>query len=394
MADPVLAQKDPAATLAQALADYKANTVTPQNPNGITLAPADPRRLHLQALLLLLAQLRQLIDFSGKQSLLRFVSDLWIDELAALWGDAAARIQSAPATCTERFLFATIAARTVPAGTRVSDGTNMFTVTVDTSATDDHIDAPVQCTVNGSAANGIAVGQIDQLVDPDNVPGCTGVSNVTETISGRDTEVLEDYRARIRSIPESTSTCGPGLAYEALAVAASSSVADAVALGPDDGGEMAGYPPNPGEIHVLLLEGGRDSSGALISVVPDPSAGLITTVGTALSGEQVRPLGDHVIVEAPLFVDFDAIVTYYIGQSRSDSAAAIQIACQAAFAAWVLWQQSAIGRDINPSQLTTALVNAGAKRAVVTEPAFTQLLRDQSAKCIYQQLIYGGVEDD
>lgn len=392
MADTVLADKDPATVLAEALATYKEATKSPSNPNGTTLAPADPRRLHLQALLLLLAQQRQNIDFAGKQSLLRFVSDEWIDELAALWGES--RIPAEPSQCTQRFSFATVAARTIAEGVRVTDGVNIFTVVDDTSNTGDHVDALVKCTVNGGATNGIAPGQIDTLVDPDLVPGCTGVSNTTETVSGRDIESLEDFRERLRDVPESTSTCGPRIAYEALAVKASASVADAVALGPDDGGEMAGYPPAPGEVHVLLLEGERDESGSIVSVVPDPSGGLLTTVGNALSAEDVRPLTDHVFVLAPVFVDFDSIVTYFIAESRSDSAASIQVAVQAAYQDWILWQQSAIGRDINPSELTARLVGAGAKRAVITEPAFSALLRDQSARCVYSELIYGGVEDD
>jgi phage-related baseplate assembly protein len=385
MADPVLAQKDPAIALAEALATYKQVT-------GVALAPADPRRLHLQTFLLLLAQLRQLIDFSGKQSLLRFVSDQWIDELAALWGEP--RLPAKPSQCTQRFMFATVAAHTVAAGVRVTDGTNIWTVLADTSATADHVDALVQCTVSGGATNGIAIGQIDTLVDPSLVPGCTGTSNITETVSGRDVESLEDFRERLRDVPESRSTCGPRGAYEAAAFAASASVADAVALGPDDAAEMAGTPPGPGDVLVLLLEGARDATGALTSVVPDPGAGVIAAVAAALSAEDVRPLTDHVVVQAPQWQDFSATVTYYIAESRSDSASEIQAAVQAAFAAYLLWQQSAIGRDINPSELVARLVAAGAKRLVVTEPAFTSLKRDQSARLVAQTLTYGGVEDD
>lgn len=384
MSDLVLAEKDPAAVIAAALAKYKEVT-------GVTLAPSDPRRLHLQTFVLLLAQQRQLIDFAGKQSLLRFVSDDWIDILAELWGET--RLPSLPSQTTERFSFATVAARTIPAGVRVSDGPNTWTVVADTSATDDHIDALVECTVNGAATNGIAIGQIDQLTDPSLVPGCTGVSNLTETVSGRETESLEDFRERLRDAPESRSTCGPRTAYEAAAVEASASVADAVVLGPDDADDMAGTPPNPGEVHVLLLEGTRDDSGVVTSVIPTPSAGLLSTVSDALSAEDVRPLTDKVITEAPLFVDFDSDVTYYIAESRSESAAEIQAAVADAHAAYLLWQQSAIGRDINPDELRARLVNAGAKR-VVTISIFISLKRDQSARLASSSLTYGGVEDD
>jgi len=382
----VLAAKDPAVVLAQALADYKAVT-------GVTLAPADPRRLHLQALLLLLAQVRALIDFSGKQSLLRFVSDLCIDALAELW--ALSRLPAKPSTTTERFQYASVASRTVPEGTRVTDGnSNQWKVTADTSATADHIDAPVECTVTGSATNGVAEGQITTLVDPDKVPGCTGVTNLSATISGREIEGLEDFRARLREAPESTSPAGPRIAYQENATKASASVADAVALGEDDSGDMAGTAPSAGEVFVVIIQGERDDDGKLISVVPDPDPGLLSTVAAALSAEDVRPLTDSVTVKAALFSDFDLVVTYYIAASRSESASTIQAAVASAFAEYVLWQESKIGRDINPSELISRLVMAGAKRVVVTSPSFAALDRDQSARCVYQFLGYGGVEDD
>lgn len=385
MSDPVFAEKDVDTVIAECLARYKETT-------GVTLAPADPRRLHLQAMVLLLAQQRQLIDFAGKQNLLRFVSDEWIDILAPLWGEE--RIAAAPSTCTERFSFAFVAPRTVPAGTRVTDGTNLWQVTEDTSATDDEIDCPVECLVVGSATNGIAIGQIDTLVDPDNVSNCTGVSNTTETISGRNLEGLESFRERLRDAPESRSTCGPRIAYEQAALEASATVADAVALGPDDGDEMAVYAPSPGEVFVFIIEGTRDADGNLTSVDPTPSSGLLDTVSAALSAEDVRPLTDSVFVMAPMRVPLDLSVSYYIARSRSQSAAEIQVAVQAAYDAYALWQCSKIGRDINPSELITRMVNAGAKRVVVTSPTFTALARDEVADFRLSGLLYAGVEND
>lgn len=391
MSDLVLADKDMSAMLADALAKYKEVTEAATG-KGVTLAPGDPRRLHLQTFLLLLAQLRALIDFAGKQSLLRFVSEEFIDELAALWGES--RLPPLPSKCTERFHFSSTAAHTVAAGVRVSDGTNLWRVTEDTTATDDHVDAPVECTENGVATNGIAEGQIDTLVDPSLVPGCSSVENITETISGRDVEGLEDFRARLRDVPEARSTCGPRTAYQAAALEASASVADAVALGPDDAGEMAGYPPSPGDVVVVLIQGARDDAGALESVVPDPDDGLLDTVLEALSAEDVRPLTDNVSTKAAEFVDFDNHVTIYIGRSRSKQASQILLAAEEAHAEWLLWQQSKIGRDINPDELTKRLLAVGVKRVVIADPAFQVLLRDQSARCSYSQLIYAGVEDD
>jgi phage-related baseplate assembly protein len=387
----VLAEKDPAVVLAEALAKFKEEYEAATGKNG-TLQPADPRRIFLQTDVLLHSQQRSLIDYAGKQSLLRFVSNDWIDDLAALWGEE--RIAASPSTTLERFSFATSSARTVPGGVRVSDGTNTWRVIADTSNTGTFVDAFVECIDNGRATNEIAEGQITTLVDPDLVPGCTGVTNIRTTSGGRDLETADEFRVRLRDAPENRSTCGPRGAYEAFALEASGSVADVVALGPNDEAEMAGGPPDPGEVWVLLLEGERDDAGVLTSVIPEPSDGLLATVIPALSEDDVRPLTDSVIVRAPSFHDFDCIATYYIGESREDAASAIQDAVEEAFDAYLLWQQSKIGRDVNPSMLTVFLMAAGAKRVAITQPTFTQLMRDQSARLSYQFLGYGGIEDD
>jgi phage-related baseplate assembly protein len=381
----IFAEKAADLVLAGVLARYKLTT-------GVTLAPADPRRLHMHAVVLELAHQRVLIDFSAKQNLLRFVSELYIAAYAELWGEEP--LPALPSTCTERFNFASSSARTIAAGVRVTDGTNIWQVTEDTSDTAAFIDAPVECIVTGKATNGVAIGQIDTLVDPTLVPGCLSVENTTETISGRDVEGLEDFRTRLRDVPESRSTCGPRTAYQAAALEASASVADAVALGPNDSAFMAGTAPEPGQVHVCIIMGARDDDGVLESVEPEPEAGLLTTVEEALTAEDVRPLTDFVTVKAAEFVDYDSIATYYIGRSRAKQATQIQDAVEEAYDAYQLWQQSKIGRDINPSELVTRLVNAGAKRVAVADPTFTALMRDEAARLSYSALVYGGVEDD
>ena len=400
MSDPIIAVKDAQTIISEALAAYKAATVSAANPGGVTLAQADPRRLHLLALLSIVTQLRADIDFAGKQSLLRFVSDLWIDELAALWTES--RLQAAGSEALQRFEFPLAAPTGVPIGTRVTDG-NLEWEVVRFDAEDltgagnngiPYSDWLVRCTTAGLATNGVAIGQIDTIVDPDAVPGLIQTYNLNVTDDGRDLETVDEFRERLRDIPESRSTAGPRVAYEAIAREADTSVADAVALGPEDGPYVASYAPNPGEVYLLILQGERNKQGVLTSVVPEPEPQLIETVQQAASAETERPLTDFLTTMAPAFVEFDLVVTYYIGRDRQDSASEIQAAAQEALDDYLLWQQSKIGRDINPDNFRTRLLNAGAKRTVVTEPAFTALMRDQSARANYVALIYGGVEDE
>jgi phage-related baseplate assembly protein len=392
MSDPVLfAEKDPTAVLAAALELYRVTT-------GVALAAADPRRLHLQTVLLLLSQQRQRIDFAGKQSLLRYVdagmpiaSAVFIQALAELWGEVP--LPAEPSTCTERFTGDVGAP--IPTGSRVTDGTSQWAVVGGpyTIPPGNTIDLQVQCTVAGAVSNGVAPGQIATMVDA--LAGVSSVTNTTTTISGRDIESTEAFRTRLRSVPENRSTCGPRLAYEQAALDASASVADAVALGADDASEMAGTLPTSGEVHVIITQGTRDSDGTLISVVPDPDANLISTVDSALSAEDVRPLTDFVTVKAPVWANLDIELVYYISKSRADSASTIQAAVEDAYAAYKLWQQQ-IGRDINPSELITRLVNAGAKRVVIggAGPVFTVLKRDECSRLFYEDVLYGGIEDD
>lgn len=381
MSDLTFAQKDPAIVLAEALAIYKAQTVSAEAPSGVTLAPADPRRLHLQALLYLIAQLRSLIDFSGKQNLLRYVGDEFIDELADLYHEP--RLQPGPSTTTLRFVASVAGVLTIAAGKRATDGINLWRVTTTTTSAPNatYVDAVAECTVNGSATDGISIGQIDTLAD--SIPNIESVSNTTETTGGRDLETLEEFRARLRTAPDKHATCGPRSGYEAIARAASSSVEDVVALGPEDGGSMSGAPPAPGELFLLVMEVNRST----------PSGGLLTIVRDATSGETVRPLGDSLTVKAPEFRDFNINVTYYIARSRSDFADSIQAAVGNAFDAFKAWQRK-IGRDVNPSELTRLLGNAGAKRLTIAEPAFVSLSRDQCSRLVYESLVYGGIEDD
>lgn len=393
MSTPTFAEKDSAVILAEALARYKAATVSAENPSGVTLQPADPRRIFLQTVLLFVSQGRSLIDYSGKQNLLRYVSNKWIDALAELWG--LTRKGAEKSTCTQRFTASAAGVLTIPAGKRVTDGTNVWEVisTTTSAAGATYVDAKVRCTVAGKSSNGVAIGQIDTLVD--DIPGIASTSNVTATISGADAETLDAFRERIRSEPEQFSVAGPRGAYQALAKAASASVADAVALGPDDVGEMSGYdPPTAGEVHVLIIEGARDDAGALSSVIPDPTAGLIDEVQAYLSGETVRPLGDYLTVMAPQFVSTDLEVRYFISGADSDNAADIQTRVEDAYEAFKLWQTSKIGRDINPSRLIADLVAAGAKRVEVSDMVFTRLLRDECCKIGYDALTYGGLEDE
>jgi len=365
----LFAQRDPDAVLAEALAIYEAET-------GVSLAPADPRRLHLQTLLLFLAQHRQLINYGGVQNLLRYVSDEFIDELAAFLG--ATRLPARPATTTLRLTFSLAGQHMLAAGKRASGGGFLWSMPqVAVPVGDTTIDVLGTCTTDGRAANDLAPGAIDTMADA--VPFLASVANVTRTADGDDAESLEAFRARLRTAPDAWAVAGPREAYEALARAVSQTILDVRAVAFRDNADLAGAPVAPGVVRLLVLALGGGS--------PE----LLTAVAAACSADEVVPLTDDLVVTTPQLagtaVDLNIAGTYYIARSRAGEATAIREAIEGAddgstpgaFREYLDWQTSKMGRDINPDELRARCLTAGAKRLALGAFVFQALALDQAA---------------
>src|SRR4030095_2324786 len=99
------AVKDPTVIESEVILDYQSAFLTL---TGVakTLAPGDPVRLHLLAVCHWMSHQRVLIDFTGKMNLLKYAHDDYLDNLAALHGSRALRLQPAPAMTTLRFTLA------------------------------------------------------------------------------------------------------------------------------------------------------------------------------------------------------------------------------------------------------------------------------------------------
>ena len=77
--DIIFAEKDPAVIESEIINIY-------ENLSGRTLHRADPVRLFLESIILIIIQQRNLIDFSAKQNLLAYASGSYLDHLGALLG--------------------------------------------------------------------------------------------------------------------------------------------------------------------------------------------------------------------------------------------------------------------------------------------------------------------
>lgn len=357
--------KDAGQTEANIIAVYEAITKR-------KLAPGDPVRLFLSTIASIITQQRVLIDYTGKQNLLAYAVGANLDHKGA--DTQTPRLPAQAAATTVRFLLSSPQPQvvTVPTGTRVTPGGNLFFATetpVDILAGSAHIDIITRCNILGIVGNDWQPGQINTLVDP--LPWIQKVENITISSGGVDIEDDDSYRLRIQQAPESFSTAGPEGAYAYFAKGAHQSITD-----------VAVDSPAPGVITIYVLAAG----GA-------PSAEVLNAVLDKCSDKKVRPLTDYVSVMAPEQVNYEIDIEYWIDTENTTRAVAIQELVAKAVGEYTAWQQEKLGRDINPSELIARVMQAGASRVMVAVPAYVALGRSQVASVTSISVQYRGLEE-
>ncbi len=364
--------------VAEEAADIQRNVIAIyEGLTGRTLQPADPVRLFLSSLAVLIVQQRVLINQTAKGNLLRYASGVLLDHMGAFQGSERLPASSAITTLQFTLSIPLLAVTSIPAGTRVGilggDGSIYF-------ATTEYVEIPAGATTGtvtaicsslGTGGNGFLPGQINVLMDQ--LPFVQSVINSTTSSGGSAEETDEAFRDRIRAAPDSYSTAGPQGAYEFWAKSTSAAILDVHAYSPDDGKVTI----------VPLLIGGQI-----------PGQDILDAVSEILDDRGIRPLTDQVKVIAPTPESYNTTVTYYISRSRASEVSSIQAAVTTAIADYQLWQKSKLGRHINPSELITRVMEAGALRVVPTAPVYTALTMTQIAQEGTTTITYGGLVDD
>lgn len=357
---------DPIAEEARALARY-------QDMTGEVLATSDPRRLFISSLVSILVQKNVETDLAAKQTLLSYSQGAGLDNLGALTDTP--RLPSAKAVTTIRFTLSAArpSAVTIPAGTQIAAGLILFAtvqpLTIPAGSITGEVTA--EALVAGVESNGIVPGQLRTIVVP--IPYVEQARNTTVTAGGADEEKDDAYALRLHGATDKISVAGPRKAYIQLALGVSPAIVD-----------VSVHSPSPTVVHVYpLLHGGEIPSQTLLDLVEEK-----------LSGEDVRPDTDFVHVLAPTSDPLDVSVRYWISTSDLARAVQIQAAVEEAVDEYVLWQVSAIGRDIVPDQLVVRMIRAGAKRVVVDSPSFTIVEPTHVAQLSSRVVSYQGVEDD
>ena len=364
------AEKDVATITAEVIARFEKDV-------GRTLFPGDPLRHLILTFIYYLSLQRNKIDFSGKQNLLRYAKDGFIQNIAALVG--AEQLEPRAAVTKLKFTLSTTLPNPtiIPTGTRATPGNKLSfatTQSVEIPAGELSVIAHAECTKVGTIGNGFLPGQINRLTD--NFAFNYSVENVEESQGGANLEDIEAFRERTRMAPESFSTAGPSLSYVFWAKTANQLISDVEAVS-----------PSPGVVHIVpLLEGGEI-----------PGQSILDEVYKICNADQRRPLTDHVIVKAPEVVKFDIAFTYYISRRNAAIGLNLQKSVEEAVQEYYLWQKSKLGRNIEPSTLVKMVRRAGVRVDLNTvRPGFKALKYYEIGVADMENanIVYGGLEDD
>lgn len=359
---------------AEMFSDYEA-FMTAAVGREVKLDRASPHRAILSASAAQIFHALQYVDRSGKQNLLKYTYAEFLDNVGLLKG--VVRNPAAAAVTTIRFTLSAVraSATAVPQGTRVSTLTGIFFATdkyAEIPAGSTTVDVTATCTETGDVGNHIAAGEVKNIVDP--VPYISAAANINATNGGADTESDDDLAARIYLAPSAYSTAGPEDSYKFLAQQFNAAIGDVKATSDKSAGQV--------DIVFIMADGST------------PDATTIAGLKAYLSDKTVRPMTDTVTVAAPTEVPYSIAFTYYINRSDSSQAVSIQTAVQQAVEDYVRWQRN-IGRDINPSKLTSLIIAAGAKRVVLTAPTYATIAKTSVAALSGEASVtYGGLEDD
>lgn len=182
--------------------------------------------------------------------------------------------------------------------------------------------------------------------------------------------VLEDdtrFRTRVQLALEGATTAGPRGSYVFWALSAASEVKD-----------VSVTSPSPGEVLITVLSALGDGA---------PSDGLLSLVADQLNGEDIRPLTDHVTVQAAVIVPYTLHADLQLFDGPD--AELVRTAALGAVQAYVSAQHR-LGRSVSISGLHAALHQPGVQKVTLSAPqADIDVAQNQAAHCTSLTLTMG-----
>ena len=329
-------------------------TSTYEQLTGRTVHPASAVKLFISWVASAILQIYNKINYAGNQNIPSRAVGENLDALGELFYEKK-RPQATKAQCTMQFTISAAQSTSIliPAGTRITnvDGDPVFATVEDVHVEIGATTATVlaKAVEPGASGNGYAAGQLSTLVDV--FPYYASCTNTTITDGGSDTYTDDEYYDLMVSSQDGYTTAGSTGSYIYHAKSVGSEIEDVVVNS-----------PSAGKVDIYASVDGAPASTTIKN-----------KIAAACSADTVRPLTDLVTVKDPDQVTYNIDITFYISNDSPKSAAQVLADVTAAVDAFVKWQSEKIGRDINPSKLNQMVLDAGAKRCVITYPTFVAL---------------------
>ncbi|WP_459482129.1 baseplate J/gp47 family protein [Clostridium saccharoperbutylacetonicum] len=359
---------------------------------GEELHDGDERKLFLKSFMPILVGIVNKINDTANQNLLENARDEKLDAIATDYHNTS-RLQATYSFCNGKAKLSAIQNEDVPikAGTKITpDGIAMFKVRDDVVIAKGTLecDLVLIASSTGTKYNGFETGEIHYIVDP--IPFVAEIFNTEISKSGSDIEDDKSYRERARLSMESKSTAGPDGAYEYFAYSADNSISGVKVIS-----------PSPGVVKIFVVVDGGEI----------PSQEILDKVYNKCSPKDVRPLTDKVETGSPNVINYNIELTYYLDKNFPTYEGKWRKAIEGekldfvdgAIRNFIKWQQSEIGKSINPDELKYQIQDAaayevdnrkisGVRRIELTSPIHKTIGENEIAKVGSITIIYGGME--
>lgn len=338
------------------------------------LSEASPYMLIINAAALQIYQLMQYADNAGKMNLAKYSKGKYLDNLVAFKGLIRKKAESSKTVLRFEISSPLDFALSIPKGVRVTNGNDIFFETeqyAEIKPGRTFEDVAALCTEKGIKGNGIGEGELNIIINP--IPYVAAVKNIKITSGGHEDESDEELAERYLDVSEIYSTTGSEGAYKYFARQADKDVEDVIVKSKEDA-----------TVELIISKKG----GGL------PDEGLLARVKKYLEDGNRKPLTDRVQVKAPEKLEYNVRLTYYISSDKKTLVDKIKSDVDTAIRTFNLWQTEKIGRDINPSYLTSKLMETGIKRVDIVTPVYTITPVESIPVVRSINVIYGGLEDD
>lgn len=334
-----------------------------ENECGEALYPGDERRIFGNALAFVVSSLVNSINEACRQKMLKYASGEVLDDIVE--EKDLKRQEAIKATVNVRFGVEESKKINIliPKGTLVTSDFEHYFKTTETQllyAGMTYVDILCEAENGGIDYNDALIGSIDKLASDIDIDF---VTNLDVSSGGEDEEDDETLKNRYRSAPNNVSVAGPADSYVALAINANIEIADAY---------VTSEAPACVTIYPICY-GGKI-----------PTQEMLDQVLEACNDETVRPIGDRVTVKKPTQVQYSIEIKYYCTKEYEEEVIKNIEGDNGAISQYLAWQNSKLGRAINPDYLRKLCFlpgteKQGADRVDIISPIYTTIEKNEVA---------------